>query len=516
VIAAIWENDLRHFLILLNLVALAALIGYLLWAVLSPKRVREEEHPAANVTPFFKDEDLEGRRLERVQGWALIFAAVIAVALPLYWLREPTRQDQTDTYFNKNSVSRGQVLYAGPASEGYNAAVSKQCANCHGNEGEGGVAPFRINGEPVNWKAPALNTEALRFTEEPACADPSIRQPTTVCEISDIITYGRPGTPMQGWGVAGGGPLNDQGVADLVAYIKSFQLTPEEAKQQATDALTVATDPDPDAGATCPAYASCAAIELNNAQSALDQAEELLASERRNVREVLELPNAADAELTTRCQALADQVKDNPTNVPADVKEQATACGEYREAAEAAADAEAALAWSQDWLERRGDLSDGQVLFEMYCARCHTDGWSVFDPAAPEDDPDVIDNVGILGLPGGGGGQGGGIGFNLRDGDTIRRFGTDEEGGWQAQVDFVSEGSNPNQEYGYRGIGSGRMPGFGQMLTPEQIGAIVSYERYCLEATSFTSASEPCETPPEPRTPPTSTSIALPAAEEAD
>jgi mono/diheme cytochrome c family protein len=152
----------------------------------------------------------------------------------------------------------------------------------------------------------------------------------------------------------------------------------------------------------------------------------------------------------------------------------------------------------------------------MYCARCHTDGWSVFDPAAPEDDPDVIDNVGILGLPGGGGGQGGGIGFNLRDGDTIRRFGTDEEGGWQAQVDFVSEGSNPNQEYGYRGIGSGRMPGFGQMLTPEQIGAIVSYERYCLEATSFTSASEPCETPPEPRTPPTSTSIALPAAEEAD
>ena len=45
-------------------------------------------------------------------------------------------------------------------------------------------------------------------------------------EVNDIITYGRPGTPMQPWGVPGGGPKNVQSINDLVAYITSQQLTP--------------------------------------------------------------------------------------------------------------------------------------------------------------------------------------------------------------------------------------------------------------------------------------------------
>ena len=81
----------RHVLIGLNLVAVVAIVGYLIWAVLSPKREAQETLPA-NLTEFYPDEELEGRRLERVQGWALLFAAVVAVALPLYWLHEPSRQ----------------------------------------------------------------------------------------------------------------------------------------------------------------------------------------------------------------------------------------------------------------------------------------------------------------------------------------------------------------------------------------------------------------------------------------
>ena len=38
-------------------------------------------------------------------------------------------------------------------------------------------------------------------------------------------------------------------------------------------------------------------------------------------------------------------------------------------------------------------------------------------------------------------------------------------------------GSDFEVQYGVRGIGSGRMPGFGQMLTDEMIEAIVDYER---------------------------------------
>ena len=111
-IAAIWKNDLRHWLIWINFVAFATLITYVVRSVLSPKRARSEEKTPANLTPFLPDEDLEGRRLERVQGWALVFAAIIAIALPVYWLREPTREHQSINYFDKNAVARGAVLFA--------------------------------------------------------------------------------------------------------------------------------------------------------------------------------------------------------------------------------------------------------------------------------------------------------------------------------------------------------------------------------------------------------------------
>ena len=175
-IAAIWKNDLRHWLIWINFVAFGALIVYVLRSVLAPKQARREEKTPANLTPFLEDEVLESRRLERVQGWSLIFAAIFALALPLYWLREPTRQHETVNYFDKNSVSRGAVLFANSLSPEYNAAVSLQCANCHGQKGVGGVAPTTLNGVKVNWKVPPLNTEALRFEEDTDCLNQSRRQ----------------------------------------------------------------------------------------------------------------------------------------------------------------------------------------------------------------------------------------------------------------------------------------------------------------------------------------------------
>ena len=39
---------------------------------------------------------------------------------------------------------------------------------------------------------------------------------------------------MPAWGVAGGGPKNEQAVSDLVAYLKSIQISPAKAKAQAT------------------------------------------------------------------------------------------------------------------------------------------------------------------------------------------------------------------------------------------------------------------------------------------
>ena len=52
----------------------------------------------------------------------------------------------------------------------------------------------------VNWYAPALNTVLYRFDED---------------EVSYILTYGRPGSPMSAWGLDGGGPMNAQQIQTL-------------------------------------------------------------------------------------------------------------------------------------------------------------------------------------------------------------------------------------------------------------------------------------------------------------
>ena len=52
---------------------------------------------------------------------------------------------------------------------------------------------------PSTGYAPALNTVLYRFDE---------------AEVRYILTYGRPGSPMSAWGLAGGGPMNAQQIAD--------------------------------------------------------------------------------------------------------------------------------------------------------------------------------------------------------------------------------------------------------------------------------------------------------------
>lgn len=102
--------------------------------------------------------------------------------------------------------------------------------------------------------------------------------------------------------------------------------------------------------------------------------------------------------------------------------------------------------------------SIGEALFNLEvgsgaysCARCHTQGWSWGDP----------------GVPGAGA-----FGWNLTGGSTNAHFQTTQE-----MIDFIKSGSTNGKRYGVQGQGSGRMPGFGALLTDEQIQAIVDYVR---------------------------------------
>lgn len=477
----------RHVLIALNLLAVVGVAGYLIWGVLSPTREPEETLPA-NLTVFFPDEELESRRLERVQGWALLFAAVVAVALPLYWLHEPARQGQSANYFDENAAERGEVLFSDASMPHFESAQSLLCASCHGPEGGGGPVPFTVEGKPVVWQAPALNTVLLRLNEDPGCINIDIR-PTLTCAVTEVITNGRPGTPMQPWGVEGGGPKNDQSIQDLVAYLRSIQLTPKKAQAQAKKALATARKQ--------------AADNVSAAAKTLAADTKALAASRSKVQKALSKPDASDAEIETACTALVAEVTADPSKT--DDRKPAVACKTFTDDLETVKADQAALDWTRDWLRRRQNVPEGQLLFELNCARCHTAGWSTFDSSVPPDEPGGVNS---LGLPGGGGGLGGGTAFNLRDGGEIRRFGGDEAGGFEAQVEFVSLGSLNHKAYGNGGIGSGRMPGFSRLLTKDFIAKIVSYERYCLESSSFLRVEPACQTDAEPRVPATTTTKA--------
>ena len=69
--------------------------------------------------------------------------------------------------------------------------------------------------------------------------------------------------------------------------------------------------------------------------------------------------------------------------------------------------------------------------------------------------------------------QGGGaLGPDLTGGATLRQFPTVEQ-----QITWVTETAPFGEQYGQRGIASGRMPFFGNTLTEDQIKAVVDYER---------------------------------------
>jgi mono/diheme cytochrome c family protein len=338
--------------------------------------VGSEVELAPNRKPYYDDDELETTVLNRTLWWALVLLVVIAVALPLYWLSEPGRQSGAEDNFLTAFERRGEELYV----EG------SQCQNCHGPEGTGGQAPYTItdvDGEfvsTVNWRAPALDTVLLRHSRE---------------EVEYIINFGRPFSPMPGWGASvNKGPLSEQQVSNIVDYLASIQLSPDEA--QRNQAIGVATE--------------------------LGLIEE----------------GASDDEI----DAALDEIDyDDP------------------------ATGEAAF---------NLEIAGGAYA----CARCHTRGWSIItegEDAVSPPDADLSDFVGFRD-------GSGAFGPNLTSGLIPRQFASYEE-----LVAFITTGSVDGEPYGNNGIGSGRMPGFGDnpnteeidgdgMMSPEMLAAIARYE----------------------------------------
>ncbi len=314
--------------------------AWLTYALVNGRRGRPEIGAeielAPNRKPYFDDDSLETSRLERFQLTGLAALLIIGVGLPLYWLAEPGRQEGAIVNFDETFAHRGEQLFDLTANGGYN------CAGCHGGlEGLGGEVPFTFTDpetgklRQVQWKAPSLNDVTLRMTDE---------------QILYVLTYGRPFSPMPAWGTAGGGPMTDQQLDNLVSYLHKIALTPEEARTQSKE--------------------------------------------------------RADLEMAT-LQAAGEA---NP--------------------------------------------SMGSVLFNSNCARCHTAGFSYGEAKEP----------------------GSGF-FGPALGNVLTQFPERDEHVGFVAGDPATGGIKAGASYGFGGQSTGKMPYFTNILTSEQIEAIVDYER---------------------------------------
>ncbi len=184
-----------------------------------------EVYLAPNRKPYYDNQTMETSRLDRVLLISFGVLAAISLALPLYWLAEPGRMAGATKAFDNKFIQTGAELYGSNTPENHNGLG---CADCHGATATGGVATYTITDadgrylKQVQWQAPALDTATLRFNR---------------AELREIITYGRPFSPMAGWGEAGGGSENSQSIDDMVSFLESIQISPKAAQKQVADGL---------------------------------------------------------------------------------------------------------------------------------------------------------------------------------------------------------------------------------------------------------------------------------------
>lgn len=196
--------------------AVLTMIGFVAYVIANVRSGRAEAGSeielAPNRKPYYDDEALETTKLNRTLASGVVLLGIVSVGLPLYWLAEPGREEGAEADMLRKFEERGLEQF----EEG------SQCANCHGPDAVGGQAPYVLLDADnqfianLQWRAPALNTVLLRFSRD---------------EVFDIINYGRPGTPMVGWGAEGGGPRTTQEIDNLIDYLASVQLSSDESRE---------------------------------------------------------------------------------------------------------------------------------------------------------------------------------------------------------------------------------------------------------------------------------------------
>ena len=148
--------------------------------------------------------------LERVLGVSLIALVVVRGGAARLLHLGAVPGDGGGPGFHERSVDRGATLFANAQSKDYDSTKSLLCANCHGVDGGGGTATFVVKSDDPRCDPKQPSTHATR-RRPIACrrrcrgrrrTSSSRRLRYSRAQLTQIITFGRPGTPMPAWGVA--------------------------------------------------------------------------------------------------------------------------------------------------------------------------------------------------------------------------------------------------------------------------------------------------------------------------
>lgn len=203
--------------VVITIVVIAA-VAWLAFLGVSALRSRGPEAVPSNLAPGESDDVMETRRLERTQQAAVLLSAFLAIGLPLYYLGETNRQLGFVDQFDAESVARGEHLVEEFA-----------CYSCHGPDGTGGEARYveKRSGATVNWYAPPLNNVFYRYDRD---------------AVRYWITHGRGNSPMPAWGLAGGGPMNEAQVEDVINYLVTQQVPQAVSANNVEDGIDFALE----------------------------------------------------------------------------------------------------------------------------------------------------------------------------------------------------------------------------------------------------------------------------------
>ena len=433
---------------------------------------------APNLSKYRTDDDLETKTLDRTLTVAVILASLLTIMIPLYYLGEQERQESFVEEFDEVSVERGEHLYE-----------EFGCGNCHGVDGSGGAASYveKRSGINVTWTAPAINNVFYRYDDE---------------EVRYWLIFGRANSPMPAWGLEGGGPMNDGQLDDLIEYMHHFQITQESelrtiemninSSLSRLETSELLVENEIARQKELIQSVEEAPSKLPIVEKAVEDVSALLSNEGGIDTDEDGLSDSTETELSTYSASISEALgtsilnldPDNEQSIPGR-KDLSVARG-YLSQLESELinirivsegyekfinEAETGLAFLEKALEEKlwevsfdeianstfdGDLEKAKRavgLFNAYCARCHTAGYSAGVAYTKEI-------------------ASGGLGPALRAGRANIQFKQRED-----LIDFIVKGSVNGKAYGVNGVGGGKMPGFGAVLPESDIALIIDYLR---------------------------------------